>query len=381
MRVLISCCAIAVFSQNLAFGDLFVGSEVGVAQLAGGGTRSRPSNTVALRTALQNQMVNTGWAADASAYGNLYTATSTGATGSVPGVANHFLLGTTTSNQIDWNFGTSSLTATITRGRVINDESFTLTGAVGSGLALAGAGSNELQDQSVRPDFLAGLGAYNNITSNSTSGNVNAFVISFDKDVNAFGAWFGDLESRTDQGINATVWTLDADNNIIDSQVIAETLVESATFGMGNDGTGNGLNEVHTAAGWAGNDTIQSNFGSVTTYRGDPTDPTAADVPFSSTGRESASAASGGGFGAGNGTSRWIGFSGTLGVRTFIVSVGDDDPDAALYGIGTNTTSANGQTERLSFIGATVASAPEPSSAISLLLGLGAFCIRRRKRS
>ena len=199
--------------------------------------------------------------------------------------------------------------------------------------------------------------------------------------MNAFGGWFVDLETRTDQGINATVWTLDAANNIIDSQVIGETLVESATFNTGNDGTGNGLNEVHTAAGWAGNDTIQSNFGSVTTYRGNPTDPTLADVPFfSSSGRDAASAASGGGFGAGNGTSRWIGFSGATGIRTFIVSVGDDDPDASLYGIGTNSSSANGQTERLSFIGATVAQAPEPSSAVTLMFALGGFCVRRRKR-
>ena len=98
--------------------------------------------------------------------------------------------------------------------------------------------------------------------------------------MNAFGGWFVDLETRTDQGINATVWTLDAANNIIDSQVIGETLVESATFNTGNDGTGNGLNEVHTAAGWAGNDTIQSNFGSVTTYRGNPTDSNAGGCPL-----------------------------------------------------------------------------------------------------
>ncbi len=129
----------------------------------------------------------------------------------------------------------------------------------------------------------------------------NAILFEFSSPVGAFGAWFGDLETRVDRGVSAILRLIDSAGNPIGEDQIIEP--DQSFF------------------------TTQSDCGG--TSRSDIT-------------------------GCGNSTTRWIGFVDPLArVSKMVVIVGDDDADD------------NGYSERISFIGATLAST---SSSPDLLL-------------
>jgi trimeric autotransporter adhesin len=130
--------------------------------------------------------------------------------------------------------------------------------------------------------------------------NRNGALFTFSRPVSAFGAWFGDLETRTNGGTPAILRLLDAAGNRIGKDIaIAPT----------NISNGGGFVSVD-----------QSQCGGATNPNG-----------------------------CGNNTTRWIGFiDATARVKQALVIVGDDDSTA-----GSN----NGNQESLSFIGANLIAA------------------------
>ncbi len=191
-----------------------------------------------------------------------------------------------------------------------------LTGnSIGNG-SYASAGGNGMQDDSPRPASL--VSSTNGFfTQNSTGGSSrNGILFEFTEPVQAFGAWFGDLETRNDgYGTPAIVRLYDADGNLISSSDI-----QSSTTNQGD-----------------------CSFGA-----GAPT----GEVPNSNDFN-----------GCGNDTTRWIGFINTNKDRIskMLVIVGDDDKNS---GLGNDN---NGFSERISFIGPKVAYIPQLSSTKKLI--------------
>lgn len=172
------------------------------------------------------------------------------------------------------------------------------------------ANTNNMQDGSPRPNQFFTLGNQPRFWNENAGSpaNRNAVVFSFTRDVNSFGAWFGDVETRTDgQGQPALLRLVDVAGNRIGNDIIIPP---------------NGTPD-QSVCGGATVDT-------------------------------SASA-------CGNETSRWIGFVDTNSparIRSAILIVGDDD------GIGQGDT--DGNTEHLSFIGATLARLAPSAAPVSI---------------
>jgi len=168
------------------------------------------------------------------------------------------------------------------------------------------ARSETLQDNAPRPQSMYTSSSdtrprfwNESIGSNS---NRNAVLFQFSEPVAAFGAWFGDVETRTDgSGTPARVQLFDAVNTIIADEIIPTSTTDQSL--CGNPPTGN-------------------------TYAG-----------------------------CGNRTTRWVGFiNSDVIVSAMLVIVGDDDTGEG-YDLGNE--------ESISFIGATLAEGitaplPEP---------------------
>jgi uncharacterized repeat protein (TIGR01451 family) len=172
-------------------------------------------------------------------------------------------------------------------------------------------GSNPLQDLAPRPTSLynsANQPMFWNQTSAETNSKRAAVKFTFAQPVKSFGAWFGDLETRTVGATPAILRLLDASGNRIGSDIVIQPtdVYENSTTATPVD---------------------QSLCGS----------------------------APGTDKGCGNNATRWIGFvdsSTAARVKQVLVIVGDDDQGD------------NGDTERISFIGANVI----PSSPNVLLV-------------
>lgn len=95
--------------------------------------------------------------------------------------------------------------------------------------SLTGAGGTDMQDSSPRPQQLAGAGTYLDAANIGATTSRNAFRFNFSTPVKSFGAWFGDVETRTDSfGLPAIVRLLDASGNIIGQDVLVGTSTASA---------------------------------------------------------------------------------------------------------------------------------------------------------
>ncbi len=153
-----------------------------------------------------------------------------------------------------------------------------------------------MQDSSPLPISHNDGDYYWNESSGKTSSR-NAVLFTFSESVGAFGAWFGDLETRTDgDGASAVVKVLDENLNLL-----AKTNVEPTTAD-------------------------QSQCGSP------------VDESFE---------------GCGNETTRWIGFvEPQKNAKYMLVIVGDDDSSAG-------TTDYLGYTEHISFTGVTLGYSPQ----------------------
>ncbi len=214
------------------------------------------------------------------------------------------------------SFPGTPVTATVTRRRVpVPDVPATgPTGplSVSGGIANAGVThptSDTLQDCAPRPASLydpAAQPAYWNAVTFENA-DIDGVLFEFNMDVNAFGAWFGDLETRTD-GRGKTAWV-----SLYDAA--------GALIGSPEAVTPEALNDNQKLCGG----------------------PDQEDDPA---------------IGCGNQSTRWIGFSGNQAVRSMLVTVGDDD-SCEEKDVTNSAQNCNGRTEFLSFIGPTVAF-PQP---------------------
>ena len=143
--------------------------------------------------------------------------------------------------------------------------------------------SSTLQDGAPRPNSLyssteADRPRYWNETIGSGL-NRNAILLQFSEPISAFGAWFGDVETRTDgSGTPAQVQLFNASNNMIEDQIIPTSTSNQSLCG-------------------------------------DPVDPNYA--------------------GCGNETTRWTGFiDPNVQVSAMLVIVGDDDSTGDTLGLG-----------------------------------------------
>lgn len=166
--------------------------------------------------------------------------------------------------------------------------------------------SNTLQGSAPRPASLYNTSNqpsfWNETPGDGNNSSRNAVLFTFDQPVSAFGAWFGDLETRTIGGTAATLRLLDASGNRIGSDIDIEptTLINGTTTTSVN----------------------QSQCGNTGTNTG-----------------------------CGNSSTRWVGFvdsSATARVKQVLVIVGDDD-----FG-------DSGNSEHISFIGLNLATASNP---------------------
>lgn len=176
-------------------------------------------------------------------------------------------------------------------GQTNNSSSNPILGT-GNSLQASSPRPASLYDSSNQPAFWN----QTNIPPSSTDNNRFAVRFTFDSPVKSFGAWFGDLETRTEDGTPAVLRLLDASGNRIGSDIsIAPNQISD----------GNSTQQVdQSQCGNSGNDT-----------------------------------------GCGNESTRWVGFidnNAIPRVKQVLVIVGDDD------------LNDNGDTEILSFIGANV---------------------------
>lgn len=162
--------------------------------------------------------------------------------------------------------------------------------------------SNTLQDLSPRPASLYNTANqpafWNQTLVSGNDGRRFAVRFTFDQPVKSFGAWFGDLETRTTNGTPAILRLLDASGNRIGHDIAIQP---------------------------------------TTLYDGNPPDPEAVD--------QAQCGSSATNIGCGNSSTRWVGFvdnNPTPRVSQVLVIVGDDD------------FNDDGDTEILSFIGANI---------------------------
>jgi hypothetical protein len=188
--------------------------------------------------------------------------------------------------------------------RDIADEEILDADSVGSPATTQGkiafADVLTMQEGAPKPEFLVGEAVWNEEAGSTKSRN--AVLFEFSQSVSAFGAWFGDLETRTDgQGVPALIRLLKYDQQSSLARVGADFEVQTSTADQGNCGD-------HGAGG-------------------------------------------GSTIGCGSRTTRWIGFAAKgEGIDAMLVVVGDDD----------DLSPKNGYTEHISFIGPTVARKGDP---------------------
>ena len=218
------------------------------------------------------------------------------------------------------SFPGTPVTATVTRRRIpVADVPatgptgpLTVSGGTPSG-GVTHPAADTLQDCAPRPASLYDTTAqppyWNAVTFENT--DIDGALFEFNMDVTAFGAWFGDLETRTDgRGKTAWVSLYDASGALIGSP---EAVAPEA------------LNGNQKLCGG----------------------PDQEDDPA---------------VGCGNQSTRWIGFSGNQAVRFMLITVGDDD-SCEEKDVTNNAQNCNGRTEFLSFIGPTVAF-PQPQLTV-----------------
>lgn len=161
--------------------------------------------------------------------------------------------------------------------------------------------SSSLQGNAPKPESLVDQAYFNEVSGSSQSRN--GLLFTFGPDITAFGAYFGDVETRTDgQGEAAQIRLYDREDMLLSDDILHTSTADQSLCGAPVDD------------GFAG---------------------------------------------CGNNTTRWIGFVDPAGnVGRMLVIVGDDD---------TTETSADGNSEHLSFTGATIATGivimEEPESA------------------
>ena len=176
-------------------------------------------------------------------------------------------------------------------GQTNNSSSNPILGT-GNSLQASSPRPASLYDSSNQPAFWN----QTNIPPSSTDNNRFAVRFTFDSPVKSFGAWFGDLETRTEDGTPAVLRLLDASGNRIGNDIsIAPNQISDGNTTQTVD---------QSQCGNSGNNT-----------------------------------------GCGNASTRWVGFiddNATPRVKQVLVIVGDDD------------FNDNGDTEILSFIGANV---------------------------
>ncbi len=180
------------------------------------------------------------------------------------------------------------------------DSSGNCTGVINTTSPPQLTNSLTLQAGAPRPASLYSNSSSYWTESGGLSTNRNGVLFTFSRPISAFGAWFGDLETRTNGGTPALLRLLDVGGNRIGRDIpITPTNISS----------GGGFVAVD-----------QSQCGGSTNPNG-----------------------------CGNNTTRWIGFiDATARVKQALVIIGDDDSTA-----GSN----NGNQESLSFIGANVIAA------------------------
>ncbi len=198
----------------------------------------------------------------------------------------------------------------------------------------ASTSSRTLQDCAPRPQFLYDGATqpqprqWNALYGAST--DLNAVMFEFPAPVRAFGAWFGDLETRTDgEGVPARVKLFDSAGSVVRNEALPTVTADQAN-------------------GCGGSDTDTDQLG------------------------------------CGNQATRWVGFANTEPVvAAMLVVVGDDDTCNTSLPNSVAAGECDAYTERLSWIGATIALAPatlavtkdgpvapqQPGSAIEFTIG------------
>lgn len=128
------------------------------------------------------------------------------------------------------------------------------------------ATSNNLQDGSPKPDSLAGFSSYNE-NSGSTSSR-NGLLFNFTNPVQAFGAYFGDVETRTDgQGVPAVVRLYDTAGVFVNESIILPTEVDQSKCGAPVDDNYTGCGNQTTR--WIGFVADSAEIGSMVIIVGD----------------------------------------------------------------------------------------------------------------
>ena len=216
-------------------------------------------------------------------------------------------------------------------------------------------GGATLQDGAPRPNGIPGC--YYNDAGNlrGSNSNPNAVLFTFSKPVSAFGAWFGDLETKpfgvdyyrdgagggTGSGGAQAYLRLFFEDGSMQEAPIEPTMAPSGPW----------LSTSAPPPAWP------LNAGGDVAFCGGPNAATDAD-------------------GCGNSSTRWVGFVSDdpqRRVTQMLVAVGDDDHSGAGPSDGPNVVceggdggTCNGGTEYLSFIGPTVCAAPDLSIAVSV---------------
>ncbi|MGB3787292.1 MAG: GEVED domain-containing protein [Phormidesmis sp.] len=236
-------------------------------------------------------------AASASGFGRFQTWIEIGLDLSI--TSPYQLLSTATGASVDVSVSSldmldmDSCLGTVTTSALQLSDSSTLQDGAPRPDATSADSQPDLYDSAAQPRFWSQAGG------DGTSRN--GVLFEFSSPVGAFGAWFGDLETRTDGGVPAILRLIDVNGNPIGTDQIIEP--DSSFF------------------------STQSDCGGLSS----------SDIT-----------------GCGNSTTRWIGFVDPLArVAKMVVVVGDDD------------TGDDGYSERMSFIGATLAAT---SSSPGLLL-------------
>ena len=135
------------------------------------------------------------------------------------------LSGATVDQKIIWTSG-GGFTAQVSNREMTTTDMSTANSVGSQNGTYELSSSNTLQDEAPRPASLYSSGSqplFWNQTGGSTATR-NAILFTFSAPISAFGAWFGDLETRTDgNGVAAIVRLLDGSGNRIGGDIIVTT--------------------------------------------------------------------------------------------------------------------------------------------------------------
>ncbi|MBX3196294.1 MAG: hypothetical protein KF727_14500 [Microbacteriaceae bacterium] len=118
-----------------------------------------------------------------------------------------------------------------------------------SGVAACGGSGRQMQGGASRPSVLTGLAdcsdlgvVYNEFGGSGEASTRDAVELSFSRPVIAFGAWFGDLETRTDgQGVPAVVYLFGPEGDLVEQFQVTpdgdQSLCENSARLCGNETT------------------------------------------------------------------------------------------------------------------------------------------------